>query len=80
MHFYIFRSLKTTPIIHCKLRMTSRSCNNSEIIDGSKNADKLKADIVINTYPDLQPFLEMAVLFEGIYEHAQSQSNLTSDT
>ena len=64
--------------------MTSRSCNDSEIIiDGSKNADKLKADIVINTYPDLQPFLEMAVLlFEGIYEHAQSQSqsNLTSDT
>lgn len=32
--------------------------------------ESLRVEFVINTYPDLQPFLEMAVLlFEGIYEH-----------
>ena len=30
-----------------------------------------RVDFIINTYPDLQPFLEMAVvLLEGVYEHA----------
>ena len=30
----------------------------------------VRVEFVINTYPDLQPFLEMAVLLlEGVYEH-----------
>ena len=30
----------------------------------------LRVEFIINTYPDLQPFLEMAVLLlEGVYEH-----------
>jgi hypothetical protein len=31
---------------------------------------------IINTYPNLQPFLEMAVLIlEGVYEHVTIRSN-----
>ena len=39
--------------------------------EGRTGAILDKVDVVIRTYPDLQPFLEMAVLlFEGVYEHA----------
>ena len=32
-----------------------------------------RVDFIISTYPDLQPFLEMAVvLLEGVYEHVKS--------
>lgn len=34
-----------------------------------------KVEITIKTYPDLQPFLEMAVLLlEGVYEHMSQVS------
>ncbi len=36
-------------------------------------------EFVINTYPDLQPFLEMAVLLlEGVYEHKRMLDVVTS--
>ena len=35
-----------------------------------------RVDFIINTYPDLQPFLEMAVvLLEGVYEHVRVQAS-----
>ena len=37
-----------------------------------------KVDFIISTYPDLQPFLEMAVvLLEGVYEHVKSAATPT---
>lgn len=37
-----------------------------------------KVDITIKTYPDLQPFVEMAVLIlEGVYEHMSKVSTLS---
>lgn len=38
----------------------------------------LRVEFVINTYPDLQPFLEMAVLLlEGVYEHKRMLDEMT---
>ena len=38
-----------------------------------------KVEMTIKTYPDLQPFVEMAVLLlEGVYEH-MSQVSTSSD-
>lgn len=35
-----------------------------------------KVEITVKTYPDLQPFLEMAVLIlEGVYEHMAQVSS-----
>ena len=37
-----------------------------------------RVDFIISTYPDLQPFLEMAVvLLEGVYEHVKSAATPT---
>ena len=37
-----------------------------------------KVEITIKTYPDLQPFVEMAVLLlEGVYEHMSQVSALS---
>ena len=39
-----------------------------------------KVEITVKTYPDLQPFLEMAVLIlEGVYEH-MAQVSLAHST
>ena len=33
----------------------------------------LRVEFVVNTYPELQPFVEMAILLlEGVYEHKVS--------
>ena len=44
------------------MRMKSHKSDNPA-------AEVLRVEFVINTYPDLQPFIEMAVLLlEGVYE------------
>lgn len=43
-------------------------------------ADALRVEFIINTYPDLQPFLEMAVvLLEGVYEHKRISDQKTEN-
>ena len=40
-----------------------------------------KVEITVKTYPDLQPFLEMAVLLlEGVYEHMAEVAARTGGT
>ena len=44
-------------------------------------AEMVRVEFVINTYADLQPFLEMAVLLlEGIYEHKMVHAPLPSQS
>ena len=39
-------------------------------VETSETAEAIRVEFVINTYADLQPFVEMAVLLlEGVYEH-----------
>lgn len=52
---------------------------NDSIPSEGRTGGILDKEDVIRTYPDLQPFMEMAVLvFEGIYEHAY-QVGVSSD-
>lgn len=44
----------------------------------SQTAKAIRVEFVINTYADLQPFVEMAVLLlEGVYEHKKHIETLT---
>lgn len=50
--------------------------SNSKKEEGLPPAKPLKVsrvDFIVSTYPDLQPFLEMAiVLLEGVYDHMKT--------
>ena len=35
-----------------------------------------KVKFTVHTYPDLQPFLEMAIVLLGVYEHVQSAGSV----
>ena len=51
----------------------SRKKDGSGAIHSAQPPTVSRVDFIINTYPDLQPFLEMAVvLLEGVYEHAKA--------
>ena len=74
--FHYYRDGRTTASVKCSIQEAEGGNPNSKMPMRMKShksdnpaAEVLRVEFVINTYPDLQPFIVMAVLLlEGVYE------------
>ena len=54
-----------------------KPCVKQSGLSNAEDIKLIKVEITIKTYPDLQPFVEMAVLLlEGVYEYMSQVSTL----